>query len=94
MKVILGWKQFNENFELPEIEETVNTTIEETIEETEEFDFDFDTLSVEEKKALPAGLKAYLDKKGGKKSKKEDKEDEKDEKKDGKKPKFWEKKKK
>jgi hypothetical protein len=38
-----------------------------------------------EKKKIPAGLKAYLDKKAGKKSKEEDKEEDKEDKKDGKK---------
>jgi hypothetical protein len=48
---------------------------EENKEENESFgdDFDFDTLSIEEKKKLPAALQAYIDKKKGKKGTKDTK---------------------
>lgn len=90
MKKILGWFQYNENKE--EKDEETNEECKtckcepcECEEKDKSFDeeFDFDTLSIEEKKKLPAALQAYIDKKKGKKGKKEDdKEDDKEEKSD------------
>jgi hypothetical protein len=88
MKKILGWFQYNENKE--EKDEETNEECKtckcepcECEEKDESFDeeFNFDTLSLEEKKKLPAALQAYIDKKKGKKGKKEDGKDEKDSKK-------------
>jgi hypothetical protein len=83
MKKILGWFQYNENKE--EKEEKDEETNEECKtckcdpceceEKDESFDeeFDFDTLSLEEKKNLPKELIAYMNKKKGKKGKKDEK---------------------
>ena len=92
MKKILGWFQYNENKEeKEETNEKCETCECETCEcegKDESFDgeFDFDTLSLEEKKKLPAALQAYIDKKKGKKGKKED--DKADKGKKGSKPDF------
>lgn len=89
MKKILGWLKYNENKEEKEEKNEECKTCEcdpcECEEKDESFDdeFDFDTLSIEEKKKLPAALQAYIDKKKSKKGKKEDdKEDDKEEKSD------------
>jgi hypothetical protein len=80
MKKILGWLKYNENKEeKDETNEKCETCECETCEcegkdESLE-EFDFDTLSLEEKKKLPAALQAYIDKKKGKKGKKEDDKD-------------------
>jgi hypothetical protein len=81
MKKILGWLKYNENKEEKEEKNEECKTCEcdpcECEEKDESFDdeFDFDTLSLEEKKKLPAALQAYIDKKKGKKGKKEDDKD-------------------
>jgi hypothetical protein len=81
MKKILGWLKYNENKEEKEEKNEECKTCEcdpcECEEKDESFDdeFDFDTLSIEEKKKLPAALQAYIDKKKGKKGKKEDDKD-------------------
>ena len=81
MKKILGWFQYNENKEEKDEEKDEEKNEEcktcecdpcECEEKDESFDeeFDFDTLSLEEKKKLPAALQAYINKKKGKKGKK------------------------
>ena len=81
MKKILGWLKYNENKEEKEEKNEECKTCEcdpcECEEKDESFDdeFDFDTLSIEEKKKLQAALQAYIDKKKGKKGKKEDDKD-------------------
>ena len=54
----------------------------------DELEFEYDLLSIEEKKKLPAFIQAAIDKKKKGKGKKDE---DKKEKKDGSKPKFWEK---
>jgi len=81
MKKILGWFQYNENKEEDMKDEkdeeckTCKCDPCECEEKDESFDeeFDYDTLSLEEKKKLPAALQAYIDKKKGKKGKKDEK---------------------
>ena len=80
MKKILGWFQYNENKEEDMKDEkdeeckTCKCDPCECEEKDESFDeeFDYDTLSLEEKKKLPAALQAYIDKKKGKKGKKDE----------------------
>jgi hypothetical protein len=108
MKNILGFENFNEGkkecndckkspCECPDCCDECKNGKECTCDKNEDLDaeFDFDTLSVEEKKKLPAALQAFIDKKKGKKGGKDDKKDDKktDKKADkkGGKPKFWEK---
>jgi hypothetical protein len=83
MKKILGWFQYNENKEEDMKDEkdeeckTCNCDPCECEEKDESFDeeFDYDTLSLEEKKKLPEALLAYINKKKCKKVKDDDKEE-------------------